>query len=214
MNNEKHRINGILTVSPTSFDDVLIKAINLLNRCNTDDPELISETPLLIRIDNPSQFNLPWDVNPPSLLQALSHTINSDDILSSLVAHYSERIVSEDIDKVCSLLLDNPFSKKAVLSLWDKDDVSKPSGSACMNYFWFRKHQDYLICRVHMRACDIFTKLCADIAISCNLHEKISKRLNYQLGNLEIFIDCAHIYKRDSALIEAFLKRVNYERVQ
>lgn len=173
------------------------EAIKAVLQSKTSDPELIGELGLFFEIYNPWEYAMSWEQNDENFIRLFNH-IQSDTIPNQdMIDHYKERIDDAQLKSIIKLLTINRNSKKAILDLWKISDINKDKGSACMNYFWFRIINDELFCRLHMRACDIYNKFLADIAIACSTHKLLADELNIRMGKFELFTDCAHIYTKD-----------------
>jgi thymidylate synthase len=199
----------MLIVEATTFVQAQTEILRHLltdRACLSEDPELAAEAPALIRIKDPAKCAVPWRTNASQLQKkTLAHLPMAKELTDKMVEHYSKRISLLEIERVIDLIRRKPCSKRAVLSVWEPDDIARESGSACINYFWFRQSNDLLGCRVHMRACDVYAKLAADIAISCDLQMSVASALGLTPSPFELFTDCAHIYKKDVRQILKFI---------
>jgi thymidylate synthase len=62
-----------------------------------------------------------------------------------------------------------------------------------------------------MRACDVFTKLGADLAIFSSVTEEVADALEIPVAALDLIIDCGHIYKKDLNQAELLLEILNHD---
>jgi thymidylate synthase len=199
----------MITINEESVDSALKKAISRILDIqeNSQDPELFAETQMTIDISNPEDFAVDWRSSPEQLMGLLAHVECGDKIAIALVDHYGERLKSGKLDAVHELIKKNKYTKRAVLSVWDSsNDLVNRKGSACVNYYWFRVKGNKIDCHSHMRACDVFSKLAANLGISCDLHVKFANSLSLSVGSFSLFIDCAHIYKKDYHLAKKLIQ--------
>jgi hypothetical protein len=200
----------ITTVSESSFAALqrgALKAVSCSGN-SSPDPELLHEAPLLLRLDTPTFHRYSWRDDLNVLVDACRHLADPSIIAARLRHHYQERLSLDALDATVALLVQRPFSKKAVLNIWAQGDLHALDGAACLTYIWFRRAALGLGVRAHMRACDIVKKLIADTLIFEDVSRYVADALNLHVAWLEIFVDCAHIYREDESLVQRLLVEV------
>lgn len=181
----------------------------LLSLCQSEyasnDPELLFESPCLLRLKNPLSYNCQWRRSPEALLPFLCHVPEANTLAAQMHAHYATRLPLDIIESLTDLLRLRPWSKRGVLQVWKPEDLHREVGSACFLSFWFRRTCSVLEGHGHMRACDAFRKLPADIAIACEVYADLARRLDCVTQSFVLWVDCAHLYKSDRSSIERAL---------
>ncbi len=172
----------------------------------SSDPELLCESFITLEI---SQFPEPgdWLRDKSVLEEATKHLHPTDKIAERIRDHYSERMTDQKIHDVIQLLKRRPYSKKAVIQVWEDGDLDRERNSACIMYIWFRRNENALNCHTHIRASDVFKKLLANLLIVSRIHIDIAKQLGLEVGIMRFVSDCGHLYKEDLGAIETFLNQ-------
>lgn len=103
---------------------------------------------------------------------------------------------------VISVLLDDPWSRKAVMPIYNKDDAHESKDNPCTMYLQFMIRNDRLHCHTHMRSNDIWLGLTYDVAFFTIVQEIIYTILKQQMPDLQMGhyyhnVDSFHAYERD-----------------
>ena len=102
------------------------------------------------------------------------------------------------VENVLQMLKGNPFSRKAVIQLFDSDDlaiVRKEIPCTCTLQFMIRKNQLHMF--THMRSNDAYIGLPHDVFCFTMLQEIIARSLSVELGTYKHFVGSLHLYEKD-----------------
>ena len=120
---------------------------------------------------------------------------------------------------VRNLLIEDPGTRKAVLSIYDPEtDGGRMDGGAripCSMYYNFliRKNQngeDVLNLVYHQRSSDFITHFGNDVYLALRLLNFMSKAVSKKPGYLYHTIDSLHCYDRDLATLKKSLREMGY----
>lgn len=110
------------------------------------------------------------------------------------------------IQYVVEKLRRNPASRKAVIQLFDKDDVKEEHREVpctCILQFVVRCGRLHLL--TYMRSNDLFLGLPHDVFAFTMIQELIARSLNVKLGTYIHMVGSLHLYTRDKEKAQAFL---------
>ncbi len=104
----------------------------------------------------------------------------------------------DQISNVCELLRQKPFSRRAVVQLFDAIDIARHHieiPCTCTLQFMIRKQRLYMF--TSMRSNDAFIGLPHDIFVFTMLQEILARSLNVELGTYKHFVGSLHLYEID-----------------
>ena len=118
----------------------------------------------------------------------------------------------DQISKVISLLRARPDTRRAVIQLFNSDDLGpeltnnryKDIPCTCLMQFLLRR--DYLIMYVTMRSNDAYVGLPHDIFCFTMIQEIVAKTLGAKLGPYIHTVGSLHLYARDVEKAQSYLK--------
>lgn len=121
---------------------------------------------------------------------------------------YGSRIIAEDsnqINRVVEMLQEDPESRRAVISIYQKDDLWGAGGknTPCTMTLQFLIRDGLLHTIVNMRSFDLIKGLTYDMFVFTMVQELIARRLGVELGTFSHNAGSMHIYKSDIPMIEA-----------
>lgn len=127
---------------------------------------------------------------------------------------YGPRIVSQ-LDYVVNCLKEDEHSRKAVMTIWDRNPSSSKDHPCTVSYQFLIRDSSLDMC-VTMRSNDWFTGTPYDCfsqtmiayAVCLLLHETYPE---LSLGNLILFVGSHHIYEENWTQAEAILDRIELE---
>lgn len=111
------------------------------------------------------------------------------------------------VETAVALLRRNPHSRRAVVPIFDRDDLvgeHKEVPCTCLLQFLVRDEQLHAI--TYMRSNDIFLGLPHDIFAFTMLQELMARSLGVQLGRYIHITGSLHLYERDAANTRQFLR--------
>ena len=127
-----------------------------------------------------------------------------------IVGGYGPRLFSwktvDQFTRVVDLLKKNPASRKAVVQLFDSEDLAvdyKDVPCTCTLQFMVRQNQLYMF--THMRSNDAFLGLPHDVFCFTMLQEIMAKTLGVKLGKYKHMVGSLHIYDKDENQAQLFL---------
>lgn len=112
----------------------------------------------------------------------------------------------DQLQNVCSLLTQNPHSRRAVIQLFDAADIAenhKEIPCTCTLQFLVRAGQLDLI--VTMRSNDAYLGLPHDVFAFTMLQEFFARRLGVELGTYKHFVGSLHLYQKHRRKAQQFL---------
>lgn len=125
--------------------------------------------------------------------------------------NYAQRMFSfngiDQIGRIIKKLKSNPNSKSATVTLLDpsKDQKHVP----CIISIDFKIRADKLMTTAIFRSQDVYKKLYADIFAIAEINKMISKRININVGTLNIHAISLHAYESDWDMIKNILLNVH-----
>lgn len=119
----------------------------------------------------------------------------------------------DQVSNVISLLNENPQSRRAVIQLFNAEDVRDSIGKTpetrpevpctCSLQFLIRNAKLHLI--VHMRSNDAYKGLSHDIFAFTMLQELIARRIGCQLGQYRHVVGSLHLYTPDLPRVQQYI---------
>lgn len=110
-------------------------------------------------------------------------------------------------EAVKALLLRKPESRRAVIALYNSNDlVSQPKEAPCTCSLQFLVREGRLHLIAHMRSNDARRGLSTDVFCFTMLQEVLARSLGMDVGTYKHFVGSLHIYDVDMPNVEAFLK--------
>lgn len=123
---------------------------------------------------------------------------------------YGPRLLRFDginqIQYVIDVLRAAPYSRQAVIQLFDHRDVTAPHldvPCTCTLQYLLRAGQ--LTAITHMRSNDVFRGLPHDLFCFTMLHELVARSVGAELGSYHHLVGSLHMYDRDAAALERYL---------
>ena len=127
-----------------------------------------------------------------------------------IIGGYGPRLFSwknvDQFTRVVDLLKKNPASRKAVIQLFDSEDLVvdyKDVPCTCTLQFMVRQSQLHMF--AHMRSNDAFLGLPHDVFCFTMLQEIMAKALGVKLGKYKHMVGSLHIYDKDENQARLFL---------
>lgn len=118
---------------------------------------------------------------------------------------YNERI-GPYLDKLVHLLKTDPFSRQAVLSIWNQDidhkDVLGRGRIPCSMWYQFLIREGKMENIYTMRSCDYYEHFRNDYALAVLIKRWMAEQLGIECGMTTMFIGSLHIYKKDAVAKE------------
>ena len=113
---------------------------------------------------------------------------------------YGERML-KSVNKALQLLRDNPGTRQAIISVWDRQiDVENTGGKKrvpCSMYYNIQIRDGAVDIIYHMRSSDFFEHFRNDVALAGELKGFFAANMNRPSGKLLMVIDSLHAYKKD-----------------
>ncbi|MDR1864284.1 MAG: thymidylate synthase [Bacteroidales bacterium] len=100
----------------------------------------------------------------------------------------------DQISEVIRSIINNPDSRRHIVSAWNPGDVDKMALPPCHVLFQFYVAEGKLSCQLYQRSCDIFLGVPFNIASYALLTEMIAKVTGLQTGDFVHTLGDAHIY--------------------
>jgi thymidylate synthase len=141
----------------------------------------------------------------------LSHYEDEAEADGTVHGAYGPRLLSFDgIDQiryVTETLSRRPFSRQAVIQIFDHEDVREPYNHVpctCVLQYFLRS--DFLDAVTYMRSNDAYKGLPHDIFAFTMIQELIARSLNTEVGTYIHMVGSLHLYESDTVKAQAFLK--------
>lgn len=110
------------------------------------------------------------------------------------------------VDNVLRILKEGPNSRRAVIQLFDSDDLAvarREIPCTCTLQFMIRKRRLHMF--VHMRSNDAYIGLPHDVFCFTMLQEILARSLSVELGTYKHFVGSLHLYEKDIAGASQYL---------
>ena len=107
----------------------------------------------------------------------------------------------DQIAAVIAALRADPFCKRAQASVWLPEFIDAKF-APCLQVLWFQVQNGRLATHVHLRGSDAFAKLLMNLSEFGAVGEQVAASVGVPPGPLVVFLDSAHIYRRDEAAAE------------
>lgn len=119
------------------------------------------------------------------------------------------------VDNVVALLRKNPASRRAVIQIFDAEDIDGPRRKEvpCTCTLQFLSRGDRLHLFTSMRSNDAFWGLPHDVFAFTMLQELVARKLGLELGHYKHFVGSLHLYDRHVAKAEKFIDEGWHESV-
>jgi thymidylate synthase len=141
----------------------------------------------------------------------LSHYIDESDDGKTIYGAYGPRLFGlrrqNQINNVVRLLTRNPYSRRAVIQLFDAVDLAqthKHIPCTCTLQFLVRRGRLHLL--TNMRSNDAFLGLAHDIFAFTMLQEIVARRLRVDVGHYFHVVGSLHLYRRHVKRAKQFLR--------
>jgi thymidylate synthase len=110
--------------------------------------------------------------------------------------------------KVIEKLTDDPLTRRAVLAVYDAEDINGGGGlnTPCILTIQFIQRDNHLHAVVNMRANDATKGTCNDIVTFSMLQEYIARQMNWKLGSLVVNAASFHLYESDVPLMHELIE--------
>jgi hypothetical protein len=117
---------------------------------------------------------------------------------------------SDQLDQVVSHLIDNPASRRAVVSMWDPEDLERAiadySDVPCNTHIYFKRKYDKLNMTVLCRSNDVIWGVYGANAVHFSiLQEYIASQIGIEIGNYYHVSDSYHAYEEPFNKVSAIL---------
>ena len=99
------------------------------------------------------------------------------------------------IDKVISLIKNNPNSRRMVVTAWNPSVLEEIALPSCHAFFIFNVTNGKLNCHLTQRSGDIALGIPFNLACYATLTQMIAKETNLKVGEFSHYINDAHIYE-------------------
>jgi len=161
------------------------------------DTELEKESPLLIIFKNLDSDETVCRYNgkkfqPQINYQELIH--EEGDFVRNSFGHYEE-LLNNEIKEIIVYLKENPFSKRAVIDAWTKEQRDLNKKAKCLVYLLFRQTNNGLDLHIHMRANDANNKALLNFHTFAAIHRYVASELGLKTGSYYHYADSYHILK-------------------
>lgn len=132
---------------------------------------------------------------------------------------YGPRLLDYDganqLDYVIDRLRTKPHSRKAVIQLFDHEDVTRPYRNVpCTCTLQFFVRGGMLEACVHMRSNDAYKGLPHDVFAFTMLQEFVACSLGYELGRYTHMVGSLHLYERNVESAQAYLDEGLYPTIE
>ncbi len=159
------------------------------------DPEILKESPIIfVFSDLSGDSSIPYfDGSKLSANFDYPESIQNQSVIEEF-RHY-EKLLVPKIQEIVGYLKENPFSKRAIINIWDDAQRALNNKAECLVYLNFRKSNNGLDMNVHMRANDAENKILLNFHIFAAVHRFVSRELGERVGVYTHFVDSYHIYR-------------------
>ncbi len=213
----------------------LLSSTNLVNTSRGETSELVG---VLVEIERPrarlsrtetrgKPFSclgeLLWYLSRGNSLDFISYYIPAyrDESVDGLSVHggYGRRLFRHhghnQVRNVIDLLLVNSRSRRAVIQIFDADDISchRPE-VPCTTTLQFMVRDDRLHLLTTMRSNDAYKGLPHDVFCFTMLQEIVANSLGYELGTYKHFVGSMHIYAIDQGDMRQYLEEAVQQTVE
>lgn len=212
-------------ISAPSLDDLLRKVYKKLlaskNRVKPSRGNIYEETGVLLEIKNPRARlsrtesrgkifsclgELLWYLAGTNDLKFICYYIprykNESEDDQTIYGSYGPRLFNkrgqDQVANVLRVLKEKPNSRKAVIQLFDSDDLAKARKEipcTCTLQFMIRNHRLQMF--THMRSNDAYIGLPHDVFCFTMLQEIIAITLSVKLGTYKHFVGSLHLYEEN-----------------
>jgi len=112
------------------------------------------------------------------------------------------------IDYVVRKLKNAPYSRRAVVVIWQPWVDENTDYPPCLVYLWFRIINEKLEMHVHMRSNDALKASFMNMYAYTELQKYVADRLGCGVGRYVHVADSYHVYERDWLWFEKFVEQV------
>jgi len=153
-----------------------------------------------------------WTANADNQGAALGYENNhSVKQLGPIYGHQWRNFRGVDqIQWVLQELVQNPSSRRLVVSAWNPADMSEMALPPCHTMFQFYVHDNKLSCQLYQRSADLFLGSPFNIASYSLLTHMFAQICGYGVGEFVYTLGDAHIYHNHFDAVTEQLKRVPY----
>lgn len=109
---------------------------------------------------------------------------------------YGPRTKSQ-LNSVVDVLLADPSSRQAVVSIWQPHDLTHEGDKPCTIFLQFLIRSDKLELHAHMRSNDVWLGTAYDIFNFTQLQHTVARHLGVEAGEFILHATSLHIYDRD-----------------
>jgi thymidylate synthase len=134
----------------------------------------------------------------------------SDDLPANFNTFYGPRILQQ-LPHIEKELKDHPDTRRAVISILDKDDVlllDKPNETLefpCCDSATFFIREGKLNIHLHMRSQNMGQVLKLDMYLWARFTSELADKLNLPLGKFTSSVVSAHVFNKDFSYLESFV---------
>ena len=112
----------------------------------------------------------------------------------------------DQIASITDLLKQRPTSRRAVIQLFDAEDIASPHKEVpCTTTMQFFQRAERLHMSVTLRSNDAYKGLPHDIFCFTMLQEMIARRLGIELGEYYQYVGSMHVYMNDLAALASYV---------
>lgn len=113
----------------------------------------------------------------------------------------------DQIYNVCQSLINDPYSRRHVVSAWNPAEVDSMALPPCHTMFQFHVSDGRLNCQLYQRSCDAFIGGCYNIASYALLTHLIAKEVDLMPGEFIHTFGDVHVYEDQIPAISTQLER-------
>jgi thymidylate synthase len=122
---------------------------------------------------------------------------------------------NNQIANVIALLRKNPNTRRAVIQIFDSDDIAcERKEIPCTTTFQFMVRDNRVHMLTTMRSNDAYLGLPHDVFCFSMLQEIIARSLGIELGTYRHFVGSMHLYDRDLSKAEEFVSELLQSRIE
>lgn len=191
-----------------AFSELLDTMSN--TKLSTIDPELIIEDRLVINITNKLQnINAALFTGKDFILPNFIKRHTKTNILADVIRHYLDLLDDGiEIQWIIDYLKTNPFSKRAVINFWKKEDSNITKKCPCVIYFMFRITIKGLEMSTHMRSNDVNRKMLLNLYLFDSIHTYMAKSLKLPKAPYLHVVDTLIVHRADKAMFGKMCKQI------
>jgi len=198
-----------------STENLLSTVKQALLNCNKSsfDPELLSESPAILNVYWKIQEKDIWfSIKNKSFYYNYNFSdyfpfINPQIITHEILHRNSVFLESWKIQNLISHLQKYPFSRRAIINIWNNKYYELDKPWVCITHLYFRISEWGLAMHTHARANNAYKMLFLDLQAMMCIQYYIASALQIKIWDYYHYIDSLQLYKEESEDIQ---KQVDY----